>query len=100
MSVLIAAELYQSTTDPSTVRIYVDSSQIVLEHHRSFTPFISQVLIAAELYTRVPQILHPIYISKPAGSGKKKFRVVTGDRTQGLHVYEIRVCTFMCMHVY
>ena len=47
-------------------QICVDSSRIVLEHHRPFTP---PLLIVAELYTRAPQTLHPIYISKPAGRG-------------------------------
>ena len=37
MSVLIAAELYQSTMDIS-IHICVESSQTVLEHHRSFIP--------------------------------------------------------------
>ena len=48
MSVLIAAELYWSTTD-SSVHIYIGSSLTVLEHHKSFSPFVS-VLIAAEQF--------------------------------------------------
>ena len=41
------------------IHIFVDSSQTVLEHHRSFAPFIS-VLIAAELYMCAHIILYVI----------------------------------------
>ena len=45
----------------ASIHIYVDSSRTVLEHHRSFSPFVS-VLIAAKLYWST--IDHPINISK------------------------------------
>ena len=57
MSMLIAAELYKSTTDPS-IHIYVDSSRIVLEHHRSFIPstLVSQL---EKKNPRQPQRIEP-----------------------------------------
>ena len=43
------ATQYMIVQDLAFTRVCVDSSRTVLEHHRSFTPFVS-VLIAAELY--------------------------------------------------